>query len=165
MSNMIEIENLSKDFGEGKVLGEDMDIPKDLGLTIETSGFISEYSGLKNFKIIASINKVVKKDELKQFMKDLGLNPDSRKHVGKYSLGMRQKLGIIQAIMENPKVLILDELMNGLDDRSVELVRDILKTRASQGTTNILASHNKEDISVLCDKVYLMKEGKMSSSD
>ena len=92
----------------------------------------------------------------------VGLDPDSRKHVGHYSMGMRQRLGLAQAIMENPEVLILDEPMNGLDNETVESIRAFLLGQKEQGKTIILASHSKEDISQLCDVVYQMDAGVLS---
>lgn len=143
----------------GKTVGKDVDIPEDIGVIIETPGFIPNYSGFKNLKLLASVRNKISNEEIRKSMEIVGLDPKSRKHVGKYSLGMRQKLGIAQAIMEKPKILILDEPMNGLDNESVAVVRKILKEQAENGATIILASHNREDIDVLCDKVYTMDHG------
>ena len=138
----------------GKTVGKDVDIPEDIGVIIETPGFIPNYSGFKNLKLLASVRNKISNEEIRKSMEIVGLEPKSRKHVGKYSLGMRQKLGIAQAIMEKPKILILDEPMNGLDNESVAVVRKILKEQAENGATIILASHNREDIELLCDEVY-----------
>ena len=132
----------------GKTVGKDVDIPEDIGVIIETPGFIPNYSGFKNLKLLASVRNKISNEEIRKSMEIVGLEPKSRKHVGKYSLGMRQKLGIAQAIMEKPKILILDEPMNGLDNESVAVVRKILKEQAENGATIILASHNREDIAV-----------------
>lgn len=148
---------------DGKVVGKDVDIPRDIGLIIEMPGFISNYSGAKNLKLLAAVRGRIGKDEIYQYMEKVGLDPKNRKHVGKYSLGMRQKLGIAQAIMESPSILILDEPMNGLDNKSVEKIRTMLKELAKEGATIILASHNKEDVDFLCDIVYQMDEGKVVS--
>ena len=137
----------------GKTVGKDVDIPEDIGVIIETPGFIPNYSGFKNLKLLASVRNKISNEEIRKSMEIVGLEPKSRKHVGKYSLGMRQKLGIAQAIMEKPKILILDEPMNGLDNESVAVVRKILNEQAENVATIILASHNREDIDVLCDKV------------
>ena len=110
----------------GKTVGKDVDIPEDIGVIIETPGFIPNYSGFKNLKLLASVRNKISNEEIRKSMEIVGLDPKSRKHVGKYSLGMRQKLGIAQAIMEKPKILILDEPMNGLDNESVAVVRKIL---------------------------------------
>ena len=98
-------------------------------------------------------------------MEKAGLDPDSHKKVGKYSLGMKQRLGIAQAIMENPEILILDEPMNSLDKQGVEEVRGILMGLRDLGKTIILASHNKEDIEILCDEVYEMDQGRLEKQD
>lgn len=145
----------------GKIIGKDIDIPDDLGVIIEAPGFITNYSGSKNLSLLAAVRDKIKKEEIYQYMERVGLDPKSKKHVGKYSMGMRQKLGIAQAIMEKPSILILDEPMNGLDNKSVEKIRTMLKELAEDGTTILLASHNKEDIDLLCDIVYQMDEGKV----
>lgn len=145
----------------GKEVGKEIEIPEDLGIIIETPGFIPMYSGLKNLCLLASVKKKIGVNEIKEYMEKIGLDPKDRKPVGKYSLGMRQKLGIVQAIMETPKILILDEPMNGLDNHSVTLVRDMLKELARSGTTIVLASHNSEDIDDLCDTVIRMDHGEI----
>lgn len=142
-----------------KIIGKEVNIPKNIGVIIETPGFLSNYSGYKNLSFLASINKKIKKDDIYETLKLVGLNPDSKKHVGKYSLGMRQRLGIAQAIMENPDILILDEPMNGLDNDGVQDMRKLFINLKEQGKTILLASHNREDIQVLCDEVYEMDKG------
>lgn len=146
---------------DGKEVGKDIEIPEDLGIIIETPGFIPMYSGLKNLRLLASVRKKIGVNEIKDYMEKIGLDPKDKKPVGKYSLGMRQKLGIVQAIMEMPQILILDEPMNGLDNHSVTLVRGMLKELARSGTTILLASHNSEDIDDLCDTVIRMDNGKI----
>jgi ABC-2 type transport system ATP-binding protein len=111
---------------------------------------------------LASIKRVIGKAEIQESMQRVGLNPNDKKKVGKYSLGMRQRLGIAQAIMENPDILILDEPMNGLDNKGVKDVREILLNLRDEGKAIILASHNKEDIEVLCDEVYEMDCGNLT---
>jgi ABC-2 type transport system ATP-binding protein len=111
---------------------------------------------------LASIKRVIGKAEIQESMQRVGLNPNDKKKVGKYSLGMRQRLGIAQAIMENPDILILDEPMNGLDNKGVQDVRAILLNLRDEGKAIILASHNKEDIEVLCDEVYEMDHGNLT---
>lgn len=145
---------------EGKEIGKDTDFADNIGIIIETPGFLSGFSGYKNLEYLASIKKVIGKKEIQESMVRVGLEPNSKKKVGKYSLGMRQRLGIAQAIMENPDILILDEPMNGLDKQGVEDVRKILSGLKEEGKTIILASHNKEDIEILCDEVYEMDHGK-----
>ncbi len=149
----------------GKEIGKDTDFAENIGIIIETPGFLSSYSGYKNLEYLASIKNIIGKKEIKESMKRVGLDPDSKKKVGKYSLGMRQRLGIAQTIMENPDILILDEPMNGLDNQGVEDVREILLNLKDEGKSVILASHNKEDIEALCDEVYEMDHGKLTVSE
>lgn len=143
----------------GKVIGKEVDIANDIGAIIEAPGFLPNYSGYRNLKFLADIKRVIGKQEIISAMKTVGLDPDNRKHVGKYSLGMRQRLGLAQAIMENPRILILDEPMNGLDRKGVEEMREILISFREQGKTVLLASHNREDIDILCDTVHEMEDG------
>ena len=145
----------------GKVIGKDIDIPKNVGVIIETPGFLPNYSGLNNLKFLAKIKNKIGADEIKNAIKSVGLNPDDKKHVGKYSLGMRQRLGLAQAIMENPDLLILDEPMNGLDKDGVKDMRQYLLDLKAQGKTILIASHSAEDIDVLCDTVCEMDKGKL----
>lgn len=145
----------------GKEIGKDIDFAENMGIIIENPGFLSGYTGYKNLEYLAGIRKIIGKEQIKESMRRVGLEPDSKKKVGKYSLGMRQRLGIAQAIMENPDILILDEPMNGLDNQGVEDVRGILLKLKEEGKTIILASHNKEDIALLCDKVYEMEHGEI----
>ena len=144
-----------------KIVGVDMDIPPHLGIIIEAPGFLPNYSGLQNLKFLAGINRTIRLSDIKESLKQVGLDPDMNKHVGKYSLGMRQRLGIAQAIMEKPDILILDEPMNGLDNDGVFEIRKLLLQLKSLGTTILLASHNKEDIQALCDTVLEMDKGKI----
>lgn len=150
---------------DGKEIGKDTDFADNIGIIIETPGFLSSYSGYKNLEYLASIKNMIGEKEIKESMERVGLDPNSKKKVGKYSLGMRQRLGIAQAIMENPDILILDEPMNGLDNQGVEDVREILLNLKDEGKSIILASHNKEDIEVLCDEVYEMDHGKLIASE
>ena len=145
----------------GKVVGKDVDYPENVGFIIETPGFLPRYSGLKNLKYLAAVRGKVKKDEIRKYMELVGLNPDDKKHVGNYLLGMRQRLGIAQALMENPDILILDEPMNALDNNGVEEMRTILLKMKEQGKLIIIASHVRDDIDILCDEVYGIDAGIM----
>lgn len=148
-------------FIEGKKLGRDIEAPSDVGVIIENPGFLPGYSGYQNLSFLAGLKKKVSRREIKEIMERVGLDAGSNKHVGKYSLGMKQRLGIAQAIMENPSLLILDEPMNGLDNQGVEEVRRILLDLKAEGKTILIASHNREDISVLCDTVVEFDKGKI----
>lgn len=143
----------------GKRVGRDVDMPEDIGAIIEAPGFLPNYSGYKNLRFLANIRRKIGKEEILNVLKTVGLDPESRKHVGKYSLGMRQRLGIAQAIMEDPENLILDEPMNGLDNAGVQDIRALLLELKAQGKTILLASHNHEDIAALCDTVHEMDGG------
>ena len=146
----------------GKIIGRQEDFPKSLGLIIEAPGFLPHLSGFRNLSILASVNKKTDKQRVKETIRLVGLDPDMKKPVGKYSLGMRQRLGIAQAIMEDPELLILDEPMNGLDKNGVQEIRELLKGLVSKGKTIILSSHNPADIDALCDTVCEMDGGVLS---
>ncbi|MDE6732765.1 MAG: ATP-binding cassette domain-containing protein [Oscillospiraceae bacterium] len=143
-------------------IGKDTDIPKNVGVIIETPGFIPSYSAYNNLKFLAVLNNKIGKEEIRNAIKSVGLNPNDKKHVGKFSLGMRQRLGLAQAIMENPDLLILDEPMNGLDKDGVKDMRQYLLDLKARGKTILIASHSAEDIDVLCDTVCEMDRGKLT---
>ena len=143
----------------GKIVGNDVDYPENIGFIIETPGFLPRYSGLKNLKYLASIRRRVKEGEIRKYMELAGLNPNDKKRVGNYSLGMRQRLGIAQALMENPDILILDEPMNALDNNGVEDIRMVLLKMKETGKLIIIASHVRDDIDILCDEVHGMEGG------
>ncbi len=143
----------------GKRIGKDCDFPENIGIIIETPGFIPYYSGFRNLKLLADLNKKADDNTIKQTMEKVGLDPQLKRHVVKYSLGMRQRLGLAQAVMENPDILILDEPMNGLDNEGVADMREYLLNFKKQGKTIIIASHSTEDIDILCDTVCEMNKG------
>ena len=147
---------------DNKEIGKDIDVPESIGAIIETPGFLYGYSGYNNLKFLAKINKKISKEKIRQTIQMVGLDPDSKKHVGKYSLGMRQRLGLAQAIMEDPEILLLDEPMNGLDKHGVGEMRELFRSFADQGKTIIMANHSAEDIEVLCDTVHEMDLGVIS---
>lgn len=144
-----------------KEIGKDIDFPENTGILIEMPGVMPHYSAFKNLHILASLNNKIGKQEIRKVLELVGLSPDEKKPVKKYSLGMKQRLGIAMAIMENPQILILDEPMNSLDKEGIEDMRKLLKEMKSLGKTILLTSHNFEDILTLCDEVYEMDHGKM----
>ncbi len=146
----------------GERVGVDVDFPRDMGLIIETPGFLPNVTGLKNLEILASLNKKIGLEGIAAAIRRVGLDPLMKKPVGKYSLGMRQRLGIAQAIMEDPALLILDEPLNGLDKHGVREMRQLIKGLKEQGKTILLASHNQGDIDELCDTVCEMDAGVMT---
>lgn len=145
-------------FVNEKQVGWDCDFPDSLGVIIETPGFIPNLSGYQNLKILAALKAKIGKNEITETLKRVGLSPAMKKPVAKYSLGMRQRLGIAQAIMENPDVLILDEPFNGLDKAGAAQMRELLKELKMQGKAVLLASHNAQDIEELCDAVHEMED-------
>lgn len=147
---------------DGKRIGKDCDFPENTGIIIETPGFIPYYSGYKNLKLLADLRKKITADDIRNTMKTVGLDPELKRHVRKYSLGMRQRLGLAQAIMENPELLILDEPMNGLDKDGVKDMRQYLLNLKEKGKTILIASHSAKDIDVLCDKVCEMDKGALT---
>ncbi|MBR4343367.1 MAG: ABC transporter ATP-binding protein [Lachnospiraceae bacterium] len=145
----------------GKKIGSDVEIPDSIGVIIEVPGFLPNLSGYKNLKYLADIKGKLNKEQIYEAIRQVGLDPEDKKRVGKYSLGMRQRLGIAQALMEDPDILLLDEPMNGLDNKGVSDVKEILRGLREKGKTIILASHHMEDIDELCDKVYVMDGGEI----
>lgn len=146
---------------DGKKVGTDIEVPSDMGMIIENTGFLPGYSGYRNLSFLARINNRISKKEIAGAMEMVGLDIRMKKHVAKYSMGMKQRLGIAQAIMENPSLLILDEPMNGLDNQGVEDIRTLLMRLREERKTILLASHSKEDISTLCDTVTELDKGKI----
>ena len=134
---------------------------QDMGIIIEVPGFIDHKSGLKNLEYLYGLNHKKDPDKLKEVLQTVGLDPAEKKSVSKYSLGMRQRLAIAQAIMEDPPLLLLDEPMNGLDNEGVIEIREVLKQLRDNGKTILLASHSREDIAVLCDTVTELDHGRI----
>ena len=146
----------------GKIVGKACDFPEDLGVIIETPGFLPNLTGYQNLKILASLKGVIGKKEIREVLLQVGLDPDMRKPVGKYSLGMRQRLGIAQAIMEKPKVLILDEPTAGLDPMGRELLlSQIMQYHRERKNTVLLVSHSMEDIARVADRIIVMNNSKL----
>ena len=135
-----------------KIIGRDVDFPENTGFIIENPAFLQNYSALKNLKYLASIKGKIDEQTIRTFIKLVGLNPDDKKAVGKYSLGMRQRLGIAQALMENP---------NALDNVGVDEIRQVILKMRDRGKLIIIASHIREDIELLCDNVYEMNAGQI----
>ncbi len=148
-----------KIFIDYQQVGKDMDFPDDMGIIIETPGFLPYQTGFKNLQILASLQKKIDDNTIFETIKRVGLDPNMKKYVSKYSLGMRQRLGIAQAIMEDPRILILDEPFNGLDKHGVKDMRQLIKELKGNGKTILLASHNAADIDELCDTVCEMDAG------
>lgn len=144
-----------------KILHKDISFPESVGVLIENPGLLGEFSGLDNLKMIASIRNVIHEADCKKIMKDLLLDPEDNKKVKKYSLGMRQKLGIAMALMEDPEIILLDEPLNGLDERSEKIVIEMLLEEKEKGKLIIIASHEKEELEYLSDEIIEIKAGKI----
>lgn len=146
---------------EGKAVGKDKSTLSNMGIIIESPGFLRHYSGYKNLEFLMGLNGKADREKINAVLDLVGLAEQKNKKVGKYSMGMRQRLGIAQAIMEEQNILILDEPMNGLDNQGVEDIRKLLLKLKEKGTAILLASHNQEDIRQLCDFVYEMDSGRI----
>lgn len=145
----------------GKQIGKDIDFPDSIGALIETPGFIEYYNALDNMLSLASIKKITTKDEIIALLEKVGLDPNEKKKVKKYSLGMRQKLGIAMALLDNPDIIILDEPFNALDKKSVLNVRNIILALKADNKLVILSSHDGALLEEVTDKVYEIEEGKI----
>ena len=145
--------------GNGKVMGKDKDMLTEAGIIIEDPGFLRNWSAYHNLEFLYTIRNRPDKSYLHSVLNTVGLDPKLKRPVGKFSLGMRQRLALAQAIMEDPPILILDEPMNGLDKNGVAEIRELLLKMKNENKLIILASHNREDIETLCDEVYEMEDG------
>lgn len=148
---------------DGKVIGKDIEFPDSVGIIIEDMTMLTDYTAFDNLKILAKIKKIATDEDIRSALENVGLNPDDKKKVKAFSLGMKQKLNIAQAIMEKPKLLLLDEPTNALDEESVKDVRKLLLEMKEQGVLIIIASHNKEDLEVLCDDLVEIYEGRIKT--
>lgn len=148
---------------DGKVIGKDISFPESVGALIENPGFISSYSGFKNLKTLAQIKNEISDDDIISILEQVGLDPYNKKSFRKYSLGMKQKLGIAGAMMENPKLLILDEPFNGLDEESVDKVRQLIMERRGKDSLTIISCHDSDEIDKICDEIITIKLGKIVS--
>ena len=147
----------------GEVIGKDRDFPKSAGILIEHPGLLPEISGFENLKTVMSINKIVSDDEIKKAMSNFDLDPNSNLKVKKYSLGMKQKVGILMAILEKPQVVILDEPTNGLDEASVEKFKDMILDLKDDSRVIIVASHDREGLEEISDEIIKMELGRVIS--
>ena len=147
---------------KGKEIGKDIDFYDNLGAVLDGAGFLPNLSSFDNLKLLASIRNKISDSDIKSALNKVGLDPNDKKKYKKYSLGMKQKLALAQAIMENPELLILDEPFNGLDSYSVKDIREMLIDYKKEGKTILISSHIKEDIDILCDEVYELDRGNIN---
>ena len=150
---------------DGRVLHRDFSVLPSLGLILENAGLYPGLTGLENLKYLAKLTRRVGTEEIRDAIRRVGLDPDDKRTYGKYSLGMKQRLAIAQAVMESPDVLLLDEPTNALDESGVEDIRRIITEERDRGALILLASHNKEDIRVLSDYVFRIEKGSVSGAE
>lgn len=148
-------------FIDGRKIGEDISFINNAGIIIGETTFIGSMTGFENLKILSEIQKIISEEQIKESLRAVGLESSSDKKYRKYSLGMKQRLRIAQAIMENPNILILDEPFNGLDKNGCEEISILLEEYKKQGKTILITSHNDEDIKRLCDKTFEMDKGEI----
>ena len=146
---------------DGKCVGKDMEFTQNVGFIIETPRFLPGFTGRENLAMLARLNHKIGRQEVRNAMLRVGLDPDNKKKLGKYSLGMRQRLGIAQAIMENPDIMILDEPTNALDKEGVQGLRNMLHSFAEEGKTIVLATHAQADIDDFCDQLFEIMGGQL----
>lgn len=146
---------------DGKILGKDISFPESIGLLIENPAFLPTYSGFDNLKMIASIKRIITDEDIRNIIKRVGLDPDDKKKYKKYSLGMKQKLGIACAVMEKPDVIILDEPINAIDEDGVKVIRELLDELKREDKVIILACHDKEELYYLSDEIIEIDAGKI----
>ena len=144
---------------DGTELGADLEFPSSVGLLIEYPVFLSHLTGLKNLELLASIKRVASHDDIAETLENVGLDPFDKRKVRSYSLGMRQRLGIAAAVMERPKLLLIDEPTNALDVQGVEMVKEVFAEARRSGSTVIFASHDREIVSQLADVVFELYDG------
>lgn len=147
---------------DGEVLGKDMSFPKSVGVLIENPAFIANYTGLKNLELLASIKNIAGTEEIRNIIKAVGLDPDDKRKYRKYSLGMKQKLGIAAAFMEKPDIIILDEPINAIDESGVEKVKSLIAKAKERGAVIITACHDAEELEELSDEIICLAEGRIS---
>lgn len=146
----------------GKVLGKDMTFPESIGILIENPAFLDAYSGFENLKLLSSIQGKITEEEVRESLWRVKLDPDDKRKYRKYSLGMKQRLGIAAAIMEHPRILILDEPTNALDSDGVEIVKEILRQEKERGALIVVSCHDLPALKELSDVIYLMEEGRLT---
>lgn len=148
----------------GKVLGKDFSVLPSLGIVLENAGLFPGLTGYRNLEYLADIKKIAGREEIKDALRRVGLDPEDKRVYGKYSLGMKQRLAIAQAIMERPDIIMLDEPTNSLDDEGVEEIRNIILEEKKRGAIIILTSHIRQDMDYLADVKYTVKAGKIEKA-
>lgn len=156
-SGMVEI--------NGEKLGAGKDFPASMGLLLENPAFLPNYTGLKNLELLSSINERVDIDQIRQAIQDVGLDPDDKRKYRKYSLGMKQRLGIAAAIMEKPYLLLIDEPTNALDDRGIDQICSLIRRERDRGALIIMACHDAAILEWMSDEIFTIYEGRVERND
>lgn len=146
---------------DGKILGKDISFPPSIGVLIENPSFLGNYTAFENLRLLAAVKGEIGDTEIKEAITDVGLNPQDHRKYKKFSLGMKQRLGIACAIMEHPDIIVLDEPFNALDDAGVELIRNLIINLKNEGALVILACHDRNELENLSDEIFVMAEGRM----
>lgn len=144
---------------DGKQLGKNMDFPPSMGLMIENPAFLPGYTGLENLRLLAQLQRRACEEQLRQTLTDVGLSPDDRRKFRKYSLGMKQRLGIAAAIMERPNLILLDEPTNALDEKGVEQICQLISRERQRGALIVMACHDAAVLEGICDEIFTVSEG------
>lgn len=150
--------------GTIEIAGKQMEsgqFPEEIGVLIEMPAFLPEFTGKKNLQLLAMLQEDVSNEDIDVAMRSVGLNPEDKRHYKKYSLGMRERLGIAQAILKKPKLILLDEPTNGIDEDGIKMLKKLLLDLKEQGSTIIVASHDKDFLEAVATKYYEMKEGRL----
>lgn len=150
---------------DGKILGKDMSFPESIGVLIENPAFIANYTGYKNLELLACIQNRIGKEEIRETIRAVGLDPDDKRKYRKYSLGMKQKLGIASAFMEQPDIIILDEPINAIDEAGVVKVKQMIEQAKKRGAVIITACHDAQELEELSDEIVQISEGRIVEND
>lgn len=147
---------------DGKELGKDISFPPSIGVLIENPAFLSNYTGFQNLKMLAAIQGKIGDEKIRQTLQALGLEPDDKRKYKKYSLGMKQRLGIAAAVFEQPDIILLDEPTNALDESGITMLENVIQDETSRGATIVMASHDMNFLHHCCSKIYTMRAGTLS---
>jgi len=150
---------------DSKVLGRDMTFPRSIGILIENPAFLDSYSGFDNLRLLSEIKRTVDENDIKKTIEGVGLDPEDKKKYRKYSLGMKQRLGIAAAVMEKPDIILLDEPMNALDADGVEMVKNLLARERERGALIIISCHDSAVLEDVSDRIYLVRNGRVSPAE
>ena len=147
---------------DGKTLGTDMEFPPSMGLLIENPAFLGQYTGAENLEMLASLHQNVTKEDVRALLEKVGLAADGDTKYRKYSMGMKQRLGIAGAILGEPELLLLDEPTNALDTKGVELLRSIIQEERQRGAAIVVACHDAAFLESVSDEIYCLENGQLT---